>query len=127
MRSPRAAVAAPLAAGAAAAAPQREFDFSKSDFEFLARLAYEHAGISLSESKRNLVYGRLSRRLRALGLTSFAAYRAHLEADADEIERFRRDTLDRGGADANDLRSGGEIDDAETVVTEFGDEEALAL
>lgn len=88
MRSPRAAVAAPLAAGAAAAAPQREFDFSKSDFEFLARLAYEHAGISLSESKRNLVYGRLSRRLRALGLTSFTAYRAHLEADADEIERF---------------------------------------
>jgi chemotaxis protein methyltransferase CheR len=88
MRSPRAAVAAPLASGAAAAAPQREFAFSKSDFEFLVRLAYEHAGISLSENKRNLVYGRLSRRLRALGLTSFAAYRAHLETDAGEIERF---------------------------------------
>jgi chemotaxis protein methyltransferase CheR len=88
MRSPRAAVAAPSATGAAAAAPQREFAFSKSDFEFLVRLAYEHAGICLSDSKRNLVYGRLSRRLRALGLTSFAAYRAHLETDAGEIERF---------------------------------------
>src|SRR6516225_6798289 len=89
MRSPRAALAAPLAAGAAAAAdPQREFAFSRTDFEFLVQLAYEHAGISLSEGKRNLVYGRLSRRLRALGLTSFAEYRAHLGADAAEIERF---------------------------------------
>jgi len=88
MRSPRAAVAVPSATGAAAAAPQREFAFSKSDFEFLVRLAHERAGISLADSKRNLVYGRLSRRLRALGLTSFAAYRAHLETDADEIERF---------------------------------------
>ena len=31
---------------------------------------------------------------------------------ADEIERFRRDILERGGADAHDLRTGGEIDDA---------------
>ena len=30
----------------------------------------------------------------------------------DEIERFRRDILDRGGADAEDLRKGNEIDDA---------------
>ena len=89
MRSPRAALAAPLAAGAAAAAdPQREFAFSRTDFEFLVQLAYEHAGISLSEGKRNLVYGRLSRRLRALGVTSFAEYRAPLGADAAEIERF---------------------------------------
>ncbi|HEY6255229.1 MAG TPA: protein-glutamate O-methyltransferase CheR [Xanthobacteraceae bacterium] len=88
MQSPRAAAAVLPDSGAAAAAPPREFAFSKGDFEFLVRLAYERAGISLSDSKRNLVYGRLSRRLRALGLTSFAAYRAHLEADASEIERF---------------------------------------
>jgi len=31
---------------------------------------------------------------------------------ADEIDRFRRDILDRGGADAEDIRKGGEIDDA---------------
>ena len=30
----------------------------------------------------------------------------------DEIERFRRDILDRGGADAEDIRRGNEIDDA---------------
>jgi chemotaxis protein methyltransferase CheR len=74
---------------AAAADPPREFAFSRSDFQFLAALAYERAGISLSDSKRNLVYGRLSRRLRALGLTSFGEYRAYLEGgDGSEIERF---------------------------------------
>jgi chemotaxis protein methyltransferase CheR len=81
--------AAAAAVPVAAADPQREFAFSKSDFEFLAALAYERAGISLSDSKRNLVYGRLSRRLRALGLTSFGEYRAYLEGgDGSEVERF---------------------------------------
>ncbi len=81
--------AAALNSGIAAAAPQREFAFSESDFQFLAALAYERAGISLSDSKRNLVYGRLSRRLRALGLTSFGEYREYLEGgDGSEIERF---------------------------------------
>jgi chemotaxis protein methyltransferase CheR len=74
--------------GAVVVDPQREFAFSNADFQFLARLAYEHAGISLAESKRNLVYGRLSRRLRALGLTSFGQYREYLEGDDSEIERF---------------------------------------
>jgi chemotaxis protein methyltransferase CheR len=83
------AAAAALPNSAAAADPQREFAFSKSDFEFLAALAYQRAGISLSDSKRNLVYGRLSRRLRALGLTSFGEYREYLEGgDGSEIERF---------------------------------------
>ncbi|MGH6678400.1 MAG: BPTD_3080 family restriction endonuclease, partial [Bradyrhizobium sp.] len=34
------------------------------------------------------------------------------ELASDEIDRFRRDILERGGKDANDLRAGGEIDDA---------------
>ena len=34
------------------------------------------------------------------------------EMAADEIERFRRDILERGGKDANDLRAGADIDDA---------------
>ena len=53
----------------------REFAFSDADFRSLAQLAYEYAGIALADSKRNLVYSRLSRRLRALGLTSFQDYR----------------------------------------------------
>jgi len=87
MASVRPAAALPNS-GTAAADPQREFAFSKHDFEFLAALAYKRAGISLSDSKHNLVYGRLSRRLRALGLSSFGEYREYLEGDASEIERF---------------------------------------
>lgn len=66
----------------------REFSFSDADFNGLAQLAYDYAGISLSDSKRNLVYSRLSRRLRVLGLETFAAYRAYLDETPREIENF---------------------------------------
>jgi chemotaxis protein methyltransferase CheR len=88
MASVRRAATAPPSSDLATDTQQREFAFSKGDFEFLAALAYARAGISLSDSKRNLVYGRLSRRLRALELTSFGEYRAYLESDSSEIERF---------------------------------------
>src|SRR5271156_4027646 len=68
--------------------PAREFAFSDADFRALAQFAYEHAGIALSDSKRNLVYSRLSRRLRALGLTSFRQYRDYLSANTSELEGF---------------------------------------
>src|SRR5262249_58453 len=54
----------------------------------LAKYAYDHAGIALSDAKRNLVYSRLSRRLRALGMTSFIHYRQYLEATPEELEAF---------------------------------------
>ena len=66
----------------------REFAFSDADFRNLAQLAYRFAGISLSESKRNLLYSRLSRRLRSLGLNDFSEYRDLLENDEREIENF---------------------------------------
>lgn len=56
----------PLAAG--------EFGFDRSDFAFIATTLYEDAGISLPASKANLVYSRLAKRLRALGLESFRDY-----------------------------------------------------
>jgi chemotaxis protein methyltransferase CheR len=70
------------------AEPAREFAFSDADFRALAQFAYEQAGIALADSKRNLVYSRLSRRLRALGLTSFRQYRDYLAANASELENF---------------------------------------
>ncbi|HEY2247080.1 MAG TPA: protein-glutamate O-methyltransferase CheR [Pseudolabrys sp.] len=77
-----------LAASEPLVAPPREFDFSDDDFRALIKLAYEHAGIALSESKRNLVYSRLSRRLRTLKMGSFREYREFLLSEASEIENF---------------------------------------
>ena len=67
---------------------EREFDFTDADFQSLVKLAHGHAGISLAESKRNLVYSRLSRRLRTLGLRSFQDYRDYLAANSGELESF---------------------------------------
>ena len=73
---------------AAVADADREFAFSDADFRALAQVAYEQAGIALADSKRNLVYSRLSRRLRALGLSSFRDYRAFLDENTAERESF---------------------------------------
>jgi chemotaxis protein methyltransferase CheR len=78
----RAAAASPQLS----AAPIREFPFSKADFQTLAQLAYEYAGIALSDSKENLIYSRLSRRLRALRLRSFREYCDHLGSNPSEVE-----------------------------------------
>lgn len=68
---------------------QREFAFSNRDFERVRRLIYEVAGISLSECKEDLVYGRLARRLRARGLRSFDTYLGLIEArDPGEMQPF---------------------------------------
>lgn len=49
-----------------------------ADFEFMRRFVLEHCGIALGEHKRQLVQGRLARRLRALGLHDYGAYCALL-------------------------------------------------
>src|SRR6187455_2382207 len=67
---------------------RREFAFFDADFKFLAQLAYEQSGIVLSEAKRNLAYGRLSRRLRVLKLNSFRDYREYLGENEAEIQNF---------------------------------------
>lgn len=68
----------------------REFAFSDEDFEDLRAIVRRETGISLADSKRELVYGRLSRRLRALGLNSFRDYRSLLggAASTQEIVEF---------------------------------------
>jgi chemotaxis protein methyltransferase CheR len=65
-----------------------EFSFSEEDFRHLTRLAYEYAGIALADNKRNLVYSRVSRRLRALRMNSFSQYREFLASDGREVESF---------------------------------------
>jgi chemotaxis protein methyltransferase CheR len=60
---------------------EREFAFDESEFRFLADLAHRHTGIVLGDHKRDMVYGRLARRLRALGLPDFAAYCELVQSD----------------------------------------------
>lgn len=57
----------------------REFAFTSRDFQRVRDLIYARAGIALNPRKQNMVYGRLSRRLRACGYTSFNAYLDMLE------------------------------------------------
>ncbi len=52
-----------------------------AEFRFLRDFVYEHCGIALGEHKRQLVQGRLARRLRALGLHHFGAYCELLRCD----------------------------------------------
>src|SRR5438477_7701786 len=67
----------------------REFEFGNEDFEALRTLVKQLTGINLSDQKRELIYGRLARRLRALQLQSFAEYREILAQDGGrEIAQF---------------------------------------
>lgn len=74
-----------MSSGQTSGSERREFQFTDRDFNDIRRLVSEHTGIALSDAKRELVYGRLSRRLRALGLKRFSDYRALL-ADPNHPE-----------------------------------------
>ena len=74
---------------AEAGLPQREFVFSRKDFEEVRKMIYDHAGIALSDAKEDMVYSRLARRLRATGKRSFQEYLALIRAGhAEEWEAF---------------------------------------
>lgn len=69
-----------------AANATREFRFDATDFARLRDLVKRYTGIALSDSKRELVYSRLARRLRHLGLDSFERYCILLEkGDSEEL------------------------------------------
>ena len=65
------------------------YKLSDTDFNSLRQLVSEHTGISLSEKKSELVYGRISKRLRALGMHCFGEYCDLLKNNpGDELEHF---------------------------------------
>lgn len=71
------------------AVADREFVFTKHDFERVRKMIYARAGIALADSKENLVYSRLARRLREKGLQNFSDYLDWLEeADDSEWQAF---------------------------------------
>jgi chemotaxis protein methyltransferase CheR len=62
---------------------------TEKEFALFQTLIQEEAGIRLSEAKKALLVGRLSRRLRELGLSSFSAYYRRVVKEGDEEERVR--------------------------------------
>ncbi|MGC9385421.1 MAG: CheR family methyltransferase [Hydrogenovibrio sp.] len=52
----------------------REFSFNDKDFARVKTVVYDFAGIDLNDSKKNLVYNRLAKRIRFLEMNSFAEY-----------------------------------------------------
>ncbi len=68
---------------------QKEFLFTQAEFEHIRTLLYQHSGIKLNDSKKDMVYSRLGRRLRATGMKSFQEYLELVEQDeGDEWEAF---------------------------------------
>ena len=69
---------------------EREFAFTQSDFDTLCRLITDDAGIAMNQGKEEMIYGRISRRVRKLGLQSFSEYVDLLEANpsGEEMGRF---------------------------------------
>lgn len=66
-----------------------DFQLTSAEFDRIRALVRQHTGIALSDAKRQLVLGRLSRRLRALKLSSFKDYIVLLErGEPAEIEEF---------------------------------------
>lgn len=63
-----------------------EFHFGEQEFSKLQSLVYNQTGIVLKDHKKNMLYGRLARRLRALGYSSFKEYIKYLESNRGHEE-----------------------------------------
>ena len=66
-----------------------DITLTDADFAAIVVMVRQESGIVLGHSKRDLVYGRLRRRLRSLQIDSFAAYRELLDAEGGKAERGR--------------------------------------
>ncbi len=63
----------------------REFKLRQSEFHALRDIVYDRTGIHLKETKYEMVYSRLARRIRALEMNTFAEYLAYIKSpDGDE-------------------------------------------
>ncbi len=65
-----------------------EFELSDKDFKYIQWFMHKNVGIYFSDRKRTMVYGRISRQLRRLGLRRFSDYRQVIEQDSQEHANF---------------------------------------
>lgn len=63
---------------------KKEFLFTDEDFNYLSQLAAAQAGINLTTDKKELLYGRVAKRLRLLKLDNFKDYCSLLKQDNNE-------------------------------------------
>ncbi len=74
----------------AANTPSTSFDtdtypvLRDAEFDFICHVVGENAGIKLGPNKRQLVQGRIARRMRELGLSSYEAYCTHVRESGPE-------------------------------------------
>lgn len=61
--------------------------YAPADFERISKILYEVSGIRMPPTNEALVFSRLSRRVRELGLKRFADYVDHIEGPANRDER----------------------------------------
>ncbi len=66
----------------------REFVFTDSDFKRVKTSVFDLAGISLSDHKFQMVYSRLARRLRAVGINKVKDYLDLVEDNTEERVKF---------------------------------------
>ncbi|EGQ8138575.1 chemotaxis protein CheR [Vibrio cholerae] len=67
---------------------EQEFELTDKDFKFIQWFMHKTVGIYLPDSKRTMVYGRLSRQMRRKGLRRFAQFRELIESDEQERIHF---------------------------------------
>ncbi|MCF6202620.1 MAG: protein-glutamate O-methyltransferase [Methylococcaceae bacterium] len=58
---------------------QREFDYTRDDFDFLRKISNDHSGILVPDDKFDMFYSRLSKRVRMHGLANFKEYCSYLK------------------------------------------------
>jgi len=73
------------AAGQHLCSDMEPYSISPKDFALFQALIYRQSGIWLSEAKTALLTGRLSKRLRSLGLRTFAQYYRCVDTDEEEL------------------------------------------
>lgn len=66
--------------------PGSEFELSDRDFQAIAKLVKQETGIVLGPHKKNLVYGRLAKRLRLHRLEDFGSYLELLQGPDSAVE-----------------------------------------
>ncbi|WP_044410686.1 CheR family methyltransferase [Thiomicrospira microaerophila] len=61
-----------------------EYAFNDNDFKRVKKIVYDFAGIDLNDTKKNLVYNRLAKRIRFLEMSSFESYLNYVEKTGEE-------------------------------------------